>query len=438
MKVSNSLGVFAQYIQAYALMKRFKSRDALEEWQQKRLKVFFDQILSRSPFYKAYSYDDFQNIPVISRHEMLENFDQINTAGLCKKEALDVALKAEQTRDFLPELQGYTIGLSSGTSGQRGIFVASPSERKKWAGIMLAKTLEGRIWQSQKVALLLRANSNLYESLGAGNHIRFQYYDITQGIDSHLSSLNEYQPSILTGPASILKHLAQQQATGALSIQPRQILSGAEVLDPQDQAFIESIFKVKVRQIYQCTEGFLGMTSLNGELLLNEEYVLIEKEYIDEAKARFVPIITDFTRTTQPIVRYRLDDVLVEDVSHSGVYTALAAIEGRCDDIFYFRSLAEKRVPIYADVLRQTMVASGVAYEDYQITQRSENTVDLKIKPALTSDERLKLINAFGGLCRRMDCHGINLIILPYDLTPGANKLRRIHRQWDVKESKAA
>jgi hypothetical protein len=36
----------------------------------------------------------------------------------------------------------------------------------------------------------------------------------------------------------------------------------------------------------------------------------IEKDWIDEKSGRFSPIITDFNRKTQPIIRYKLDDIL--------------------------------------------------------------------------------------------------------------------------------
>lgn len=226
MKVSEPFEIFGHYLKAAKLMKKFKSRDQLEKWQQEKLKEFFEKTLALSPFYKDYSYADFRNIPIISKKEMLENFDRINTAGLNKSEAFEIALKAEQTRNFLPEIKDYTVGLSSGTSGQRGLFVASAEERRKWAGIMLAKTLGSKIWQSQKVALFLRANSNLYESLETGKHIAFKYFDITYGVDTHIDSLNYLQPDILTGPASILRHLALLQSSGVLQIKPRKILSG--------------------------------------------------------------------------------------------------------------------------------------------------------------------------------------------------------------------
>ena len=40
---------------------------------------------------------------------------------------------------------------------------------------------------------------------------------------------------------------------------------------------------------------------------------MLKKEYLDDN--RFYPIITDFKRTSQPIYRYRLNDILVEEKS---------------------------------------------------------------------------------------------------------------------------
>ena len=46
--------------------------------------------------------------------------------------------------------------------------------------------------------------------------------------------------------------------------------------------------------------------------------------------AAFYPIITDFKRTSQPIYRYRLNDILVEEKSPcpcGSVFTRIAKIE---------------------------------------------------------------------------------------------------------------
>jgi hypothetical protein len=38
-----------------------------------------------------------------------------------------------------------TVGLSSGTSGNRGVFLVSRAERLRWAGILLGRALPGHL-----------------------------------------------------------------------------------------------------------------------------------------------------------------------------------------------------------------------------------------------------------------------------------------------------
>ena len=71
-------------------------------------------------------------------------------------------------------------------------------------------------------------------------------------------------------------------------------------------------------------------------LHLNEDIVYIEREYLDDR--RFVPVVTDLERKAQPIIRYRLNDILVERKEPCGCgspFLALEKIEGREDDVFF-------------------------------------------------------------------------------------------------------
>ena len=43
-------------------------------------------------------------------------------------EAMNVAKNAEESRDFSPTLNGITIGFSTGTSGNKGLFMVSNKE----------------------------------------------------------------------------------------------------------------------------------------------------------------------------------------------------------------------------------------------------------------------------------------------------------------------
>ena len=82
-----------------------------------------------------------EEFPLMNKESFMNNFDQINTVKIKKDVALDLATKSEQVRDFTPTINGISVGLSSGTSGSRGIFLTSKSEKEMWVGAILDRVL---------------------------------------------------------------------------------------------------------------------------------------------------------------------------------------------------------------------------------------------------------------------------------------------------------
>lgn len=358
---------------------RFRDRATFEAWQQRRLRRFLATWLPRSPFYRQYAGQPLSALPIVDKAVMLAHFDGMNTAGVTLPDATQAALAAEASRDFAPELGGITVGLSSGTQGPRGVFLVSPAERARWAGIMMARALPQVLMRRLllgrrpvKVAFFLRANSNLYTTLRS-RRVDFRFYDLVQGVDCHLAALIEQQPDLLVAPAHVLGRLARLALDGALPVRPARAIAVAEVLEDDDRARIEQAFGAPVHQLYQCTEGFLGYTCAAGVLHLNEEFVHVEPEWLDPARTRFVPIVTDFSRTTQLVVRYRLGDVLrvrAAPCACGAPGRAIEAIEGRCDDVLWLpRAHCADVAPLYPDQLRQALTATPAALPDYRIEQ---------------------------------------------------------------------
>ena len=350
--------------------------------QHQTFEQFKKKTLSRSPYFQSYLQKPFNEWPICNKRVMMDNFDTMNTLGLKKEDAINIALKAEETRDFMPLLGNISVGLSSGTSGQRGLFIASPHERDAWAGILLAKLLPNGLRAKECIALILRANNRLYDTLNKGKKIQFHFLDLLEPFETSVDVLNQLQPTILVAPASVLAALAH---TPRLKIHPKKIVSVAEVLEAQDVLAITNAFSCPVSQVYQCTEGFLGISDpMSQRIIMNEEFLLVEKEWLDET--RFVPIITDFLRSSQPIVRYRLDDILVADKTIPSVCTQLIAIEGRLGDVCYGQC-GERRMPIFADLLRQCVARYPETIDDYQITQITLSDFYIQVTPELSDPE---------------------------------------------------
>ena len=370
----NKIKLLYHYWQAKHL--KFHDRTALEAYQQKQLAKFFKRTLAKSPHFAPYLNKPLSDFPIMDKSVMMSEFDRINTAGLTLADVLDCAYKAEQSRDFSPTLKGYSVGLSSGTSGKRGAFLVSDDEQARWAGTMLAKLLPQGLLHKERIAFFLRANNNLYNAVRSPT-ISFEFFDLFTEFKSNINRLQSYNPTIIVAPASVLRAIALEKSLSALT--PTQVISVAEVLDEQTHALLTQRFG-KVGQVYQATEGFLACTCSHGRLHLNEEYIYVEKQWLDDA--RFVPVITDFSRMSQPVVRYRLDDVLLADNTPcpcGSVATVISKIEGRQGDTLHLPSTRGDSVPIFADVCERIFATQLPLTGDYQLNQIDARTLSLTL-----------------------------------------------------------
>lgn len=360
---------------------RFASRAQLDAYQQRQLARFVDVLCARSTYFAPYRKLPLGQWPTMNKALMLEHFDAMNTEGITLAQAMEAAMAAEHSRDFTPAVGDITVGLSSGTSSRRAVFTVSPREKAQWAGVMLAKALPDGLFSGEKVALFLRANSNLYTAVRSP-WLTFAFYDLFQPFDSLCAQLAHYRPSVIVAPAQVLRQLALRVIDGSLVLAPKKVISVAEVLEAQDRALIVQAFGA-VHEIYQATEGFLASSCEHGVLHLNEEYVHIEPQWLDDEQRRFVPVITDFTRITQPIVRYRLDDILIARATPcpcGRATRAIDGIEGRCDDMLLLPSLPSAQsatVAVFADVLTRAFAQALPADADYRLLQSGDSALQL-------------------------------------------------------------
>jgi putative adenylate-forming enzyme len=322
----NKLGVLRHFLAAHWRFKQFQNTGLETYWQSKASKLL-PWVRQHSPFYaqhwQEYPLADWQNLPTTNKTLLMSHFDQWNTCGVSQARARAAALEMESTgHSQLPNL---SAGLSSGTSGQRGLFLVSGAEQSMWAGIMLARALPNL--QTQRVAFFLRANNRLYQNI-KNPFLAFRYFSLDTSIELQTQALNEYQPTLLIAPPSTLERLAQTKRTYT----PKHIYAVAEVLESQDKLKLEEAFAVPVGQIYQATEGFLAVTCPMGHLHVQEDLIAVQLESL--GRERFTPIITDWWRTTQPIIRYQLNDIWkVLPPCPCGLSWQAISVEGRTSDI---------------------------------------------------------------------------------------------------------
>ena len=423
------LAVVWYFIRARYL-QHFRTRKALRSYQKQRVLRQLAYFKEHSPYFKGisvHSFEDFRKLPLMNKAFMMEHFNALNCVGIDRDEALSLAIDGEKQREFSEKLGGISVGLSSGTSGARGLFLVSDRERALWAGTVLAKFLpKGKLF-GHRIAFFLRADNNLYETIDS-KLIRFRYFDLLRDMGENLSELADYRPTLLVAPPSVLLCIARAMERGELRIKPEKVISVAEVLRAEDAAYLKAQFGLSViHQAYQCTEGFLGYVCECGNFHLNEELVLIEREYLDET--RFVPIVTDFTRQSQPIVRYRLNDILVEKRGHcpcGNPATMIRYIEGREDDVFYFAGIRQKEVAVFPDFISRCVIyAEGV--QNYKVVQdgRAHVTVFLERESSATAAQ---IRREFARLAEKMKFHCPEIAFAPY-VPDFQRKMKRVERK---------
>lgn len=356
----------------------------------------------------------------------MENFDTINTIGARRDEAMAIAEQAERSRDFAPTLaNGIAVGLSTGTSGQRGLFLVSPAERRRWAGVMIAKLLPVRPLAPRRVAFFLRANSRLYQSAEQSRRIAFHFFDMLEPLGAAMPRLDALAPHVLIAPASVLRLLAEAQTDKRLHLAPERVISIAETLHPDDRAAIATAFDAPLGEVYQATEGALAMTCERGALHLNEAFVQFEQDWLDET--RFAPIVTDLTRATQPVIRYRLDDVLAIAPTPCPCGRAartIAAIEGRCDDICAFLDSSGAHVHVFPDFISRAVLGADAKVRDFRAVQTAPGALTV----SLQGGDEARVSAALNALAATLNAQPPSLAFTPYtdDNQPKRRRVRAL------------
>jgi len=405
-------------------LSKWTSRNELLEYQEKQVRKHLEFLKENSPYFKNHEItEEF----TMNKTFMMENFDELNTLGVKRDEAMEIALNSEKTRNFNQKYKDISVGLSSGTSGHRGMFITTPEEQGIWAGTILAKMLPRNDIFGHKIAFFLRADNDLYKAVNSFL-ISLEYFDTFKDTDEHIERLNKYQPTMIVAPPSLLLVLAKKIEEGGLKVSIKRIISVAEILEKADEEYIKKQFNQKIiHQIYQATEGFLACTCEYGHLHLNEDLIKFDKKYIDEK--RFYPIITDFRRTSQPFVKYYLNDILVESegICECGsILQKIEKIEGRSDDIFKFINKYSKEITVFPDFIRRTILFVENIRE-YQVFQVNDDLLEIAILNI--NEEQKKLIEKeFNKLFASLDIENVKIQFIDYKVDRTV-KLKRIVRK---------
>ena len=434
-----------------ACRKRFKKMtfEEIQQYQIENARQIVQYSVKKAPYFQkhfsSYNLEDVWNLPTTTKKMMMENLTEYNTLGFQKEELIDFCLRIEKEKNFNERFKGYNVAMSSGTSGSKGIVITSPQEEKYLQAAFFARFPFPRILRL-KWAFILRVTTPAFQVSKFGQ--RLTHFSLQLPLEETREKLNSFKPNILSAPPSMLKILAKEKIKGKLKIKPKRIVSYAEVLQPEIKNEIEESFQTKVHQIYQGSEGSIGISCKKGNLHINEDLVCVQ--LFDEKGNPTEPgnpchklIITDLHKKSQPIIRFELNDVISlskEKCSCGSSFRVIDQIMGRADDVFWtYKIKTEELQYIFPDYIRRAVISSSDNIDEYQVIQKNYSKLIVRIQLIEKSNEDKQLIKDallknIHSVFEKYKCEKPNIDILFESpvRNPNSLKLIRIQREFDI------
>jgi len=427
---------------------RYFNEKNIKEYQDQRVRTIIKYAVSHSEFFKRYysNFDlkSFSSLPTVNKKMMMDNLTDYNTVGLTKDEIIKFCLEIEKTRDFSKRLNGLNIGLSSGTSGNKGVEIVTPAEENYMKAALFAR-FDFPKDKKINLAFILRVSTPAF-NLDRFGH-KLTYISQLNSIDEIRNQLGRLQPNVISAPPSMLKIIAKEVESKRLLIKPIRLVCYAEVLYPDVKNYLTEVFKCPVHQIYKCTEGPIAISCKYGSLHINEDLVLVETLNNDGTITTAGQpcqklIVTDLHKKSQPIIRYELNDIItisLNKCSCGSSFRIIENIQGRADDIFWAKNIkTDEWQYIFPDYISRAIITASEDIDEYQAIQNSPGDilVRLQLKTGVDSShfDNNAIINNINNVFTGYKCRQpkISVVFEEPEFNNNSNKLIRIHRNFNI------
>jgi phenylacetate-CoA ligase len=361
----------------------------LAEHRTLRLRELVRIATERSPWYrKRLSGVDIDRLdetvlaelPVLTKAELMEHFDDIVTDSRLTLAGLDRHLSTAETGSYL--LGQYTAITSGGSSGQRGVFVYGWDAFAVFWLTCFRTVLRARnsypdlafrpaVMASVTAAHFSHATAAMARTFSSPRMSTVRL-PVTLRTEEIVAGLNEVQPDFMLVYPSVLYVLACEALAGRLRIAPRRVLAGAEPLLPEIRATAERAWGGKVINIYGTSEG--GGTAVGcdrGSTHISEDQLIVEP--VDLAGRPVRPgersakvYLTNLYNPVLPLIRYEITDevmVVPEPCPCGSAHRRIADVQGRLDDVFNYQDLQ-----VHPHLFR-TALGREAGVVEYQVRQ---------------------------------------------------------------------
>jgi putative adenylate-forming enzyme len=428
-------------IHDYYLLKRRQkkySKSKIECLQLKLIKKLLSYAKKNSPFYNAHlkSYniqtlDDFRQLPTINKIIMMNNFSLINTEKLILEEVMSYALEKEFNQDYLGYYKNkFVIGLSSGTSGNKGLYITPKNMTKRLPAVFLARGGVSLKDMPLRILFCLRVFSQGFDDINAP-FIKLKYISTMTLALNLIKTIKDEDINIFMAPPSLIRVLLPHASQ--IKSKLKKIITYAEVLTHEDKHQFEAHFQTKVVEIYQASEGQIGSPCRLGKLHINEDLVHID--LYDENNQRIEKphiighkmVLTNLVNQAQPLIRYEMNDMIVlDDPCPCGSnFRTIKNILGRRDDLLYFYNHENQKTHVFPDLFSRWIITTSDQIREFQVIQHEIGHLLIKIDtPKLFNIT--KLTNRINQeLSSYQLSANIDIVIEKLELPKDKNKFKR-------------
>lgn len=431
------------------------SKLQIESYQEKTVLSLLDQVRRQSPFYREYyagnkvsDLSEFARLPTINKTIMMEQFDRLNTAGLRLDEVMAYALAKELNHDYMGYFQNqYVVGLSSGTSGNKGIYVTDRNLTQRLPGVFLARGGVSLGDLPLRILFILRVFSQGFADINAPL-IKLSYLSSMTPPDEIIQVFNEMGANILMAPPSLLRQLLP--LCDKIKNPPRRVISYAEVLTGEDKARISKAFAAPVVEIYQASEGQIGSPCRCGNLHINEDLVYVEL-YAEDGTTRVMSpgqrtgrmVLTNLVNKVQPLLRYEMNDIieLGTECPCGSSFRVIKRIIGRNDDVLHLMTHKGNLRPVYPDLISRWIITTDDLIREFIVEQDAADHLIIKLDIGGSGQKEQTGNDIIRSMAERLASElaafdircgfsfQLQTIMLPAD----SRKLKRFIRTWKVK-----
>ncbi|WP_245298541.1 phenylacetate--CoA ligase family protein [Sinorhizobium sp. A49] len=380
------------------------SRERLLSHQRQELQSTLQHAAHSSPYYRdaigtlVARGAALEELPVLTKHALMENFDRIVTDDRLKRLLVERHLDGDNPGSLL--LGEFNVAATGGTTGERGI---TAFDGAAWltaiANMVRFQKIVGIDETTRSMAVFASSPVHISHRIGAELRAirpKAPGLNVLMPIEAIVETLNAYLPQVISTYPSFVRQLAGEQQAGRLRIKPRLIRTSAETLTQDARDIAAETWQATVANSYVCTEaGPMGHECLGADgLHLAEDAFVFEAV---DADNRPVPdgtqgsklLVTTLTNRTLPLVRYEISDIvtLATEPCPCGLpFWRIASIAGRREEMLRFARRGGGTIDVHAHRLRSPLT-STTGVRQFQFAPLTDGLeITISVFPGVDAD----------------------------------------------------